>query len=113
MAWQSYEVSLHLSRLDYYRNCYKNSTLPAKCNAFIRPNIPLKLKDTPRPFINKTMCATEGAGTVGVDSGLLDVSSTFWMNLPSKDRVQNQRQTVCTVSLAPLFAQYAMNAVLT
>jgi hypothetical protein len=74
-----------------------NGTLLAMCNTFVRPNIPLKVEDTPCSFINKTMCATEGAGAVSVDSGLLDVSSIFELNVPSKDRVQLQRQTACTI----------------
>jgi hypothetical protein len=75
--------------------CYKNESFRSMCRVFIKPNVPLTVKDTPCPFANSTWCATKEA--VNVDSGLLDVGVTFGLNMANKDRVQFRKSTTCSV----------------
>lgn len=80
---------------NYAADCYQNSSRPSSCEIFTQPNIPLNVKDAPCPFKNKTWCATEAAANV--DSGLLDVGTTFGLNIETKDRVRFRQSTTCTV----------------
>jgi hypothetical protein len=54
----------------------------------------LAVQDAPCPFKNETFCATKEA--FNVDSGLLDVGTTFGLNIAAKDCVQYRKSTTCT-----------------
>lgn len=94
-GWYSYKVPVDISAPAYAKDCYKNNSLPSTCNVFMRPNIPLKVEDAPCPFWAKSMCDSKDAVTV--DSGLVDVSDAFGLNVPAKDRVRYRRKTTCAV----------------
>jgi hypothetical protein len=49
----------------------------------------------PCPF-NETMCGI-GDDAVSVDSGPVDVTKAFGLNLGNKDHIQFRKKTVCTV----------------
>jgi hypothetical protein len=78
----------------YTQECYRDGPLPPACDIFTRPNIPLDVENVPCPF-NKTMCGTKDA--VRIDSGLIDVSKTFGLNLAAQDRVSLRKKTECTI----------------
>jgi hypothetical protein len=79
----------------YAAACYKNGSLPSICDVFVQPNIPLKVTDVSCPFADDTWCDTKES--VNVDSGLLDVGTTFGINLAPEDRVQVRKATTCSI----------------
>ncbi|KAH7372353.1 hypothetical protein BKA66DRAFT_423129 [Pyrenochaeta sp. MPI-SDFR-AT-0127] len=93
-AWQSYKVALENSTPTYAKDCYKNASLPSTCNVFVHPSVPFTVQDAPCPF-NASMCVAEKA--VSMDSGLVDVSKAFGLNLAARDRISYRRRATCTV----------------
>lgn len=75
--------------------CYQRGRLLGSCQWYMQPNIPLTIQDAPCPFNDTRWCDTKEA--VSMDTGLLDISKTFGLNLKAKDRTQFRRKTVCTV----------------
>ncbi|KAF2877339.1 hypothetical protein BDV95DRAFT_143204 [Massariosphaeria phaeospora] len=90
---RSYSSSFGLNADTYAQQCYQNGTLPTLCNIFTRPKVPFTAERVACPFAN--LC--EGGDALHLDSGLLDVSDTFGINLPSEDRVQLRRTATCAV----------------
>jgi len=93
-TWQTYAQAIERSAPAYTQECYRDGTLPPTCHVFTQPTVPLTIEDVPCPF-NKTMCGTKDA--VRIDSGLIDVSRTFGLNLDHKDSVSFRKKTECTV----------------
>ena len=78
--------------------CYQFSDpklLPARCTAFIRPNIALPAERVMCPFDAK-VCAAKDHG-VSVDSGIVDGNYIFGWNINRKDRVKYRRKVTCGV----------------
>jgi hypothetical protein len=84
----------------YAKQCYTDGvvstkTLPAVCNSvFVRPNINFTTERVPCPFANG-FCESEDA--VSLDSGFVDVSKMFGLNLPSTSSVKFRKKTTCAV----------------
>ena len=84
----------------YAKQCYPNAvapnqTLPAVCNSvFVRPNINFTTERVPCPFA-EGFC--ESGDAVSLDSGLVDVSKMFGLNLPSTSGVKLRKKTTCAV----------------
>ncbi|KAI4607715.1 hypothetical protein J4E80_009456 [Alternaria sp. BMP 0032] len=93
-VWRPYGQLIDRAASAYTRECYRDGPLPPACNVFTQPNIPLNVENVPCPF-NDTMCDTKDA--VRIDSGLIDVSKTFGLNLAAQDRVSFRKKTECTV----------------
>ncbi|RAR10171.1 hypothetical protein DDE82_001446 [Stemphylium lycopersici] len=93
-AIRTYVTALHATAPTYAQECYGNGSLPATCDTFTQPSIPLKTENIPCPF-NETMCNTEDS--IRVDSGLIDVGKAFGLNLAAKDRVRHRKQIECSV----------------
>jgi hypothetical protein len=93
-AWRTYAQMVDRSAPAYTQECYRDGPLPPACDVFTQPNIPLKVENVPCPF-NKTVCGAKDA--VRIDSGLIDVSQTFGLNLAAQDRVSFRKKTECTV----------------
>ena len=97
-AWRTYGQGIDIAAPAYTQECYRDGPLPPACNVFTQPNIPLKVEDVPC-FFNETMCSKKGTtkDAVRIDSGLLDVSKTFGLNLPDRDRVSFRKQIECGI----------------
>jgi hypothetical protein len=93
-VWRTYSQALDRSAPTYTHECYRDGTLPPSCDVFTQPSIPLIIENVPCPF-NKTMCDTKDA--LRIDSGLIDVSKNFGLNLAAKDRVSLRKKIECTV----------------
>jgi hypothetical protein len=94
--------SIHKLAPSWAETCYRNSSLPKICDFLVQPSIPLTVRDAPCPFPNTTWCNTTEA--VSVDTGLLDVTKTFGLNLRADERVQFRRKTTC--SILPIEGNY-------
>lgn len=93
-VWKTYKQAVDRSAPAYTQECYRNGTLPPSCDVFTQPSIPLTVENVPCPF-NETMCDTKDA--VSVDSGLIDVSKSFGLNLAAKDGISFRKKIECTV----------------
>ncbi|KAF2826710.1 hypothetical protein CC86DRAFT_349711 [Ophiobolus disseminans] len=90
---------IHSLAVPYSQECYHNqSILPARCKAFVRPNIPINSEMVSCPFA-ADFCVGQKGGlpAVAIDSGLVDLNKGFGMNLPRKDGVKYRRRTTCSV----------------
>ncbi|KAF2004127.1 hypothetical protein P154DRAFT_485871 [Amniculicola lignicola CBS 123094] len=78
-------------------NCYlaQNQSLPALCNALIRPKKLFNTAKAACPF-NSTMCIGNDTPALQMDSGLIDLNE-FGLNLPRQHRVQFRKSTTCAV----------------
>lgn len=92
-SWTSYVAVVKSAAELYAPDCYRVGSLPSRCNAFLRPNIPFTSEIVPCPF-EKKMCASEA---LSLDSGLLDLNDAFGLNLEQPDRVQYRRKSTCAV----------------
>jgi hypothetical protein len=88
----------------YATDCYPiyNQTigsLPARCQVFIRPSVPLQVETVECPFSPKICKGSKENPSMGVavDSGLVDVNDAFGLNLANKDRVKFRKRTTCGV----------------
>ena len=82
----------------YGFDCYQNSsTLPARCrNVYVQSKLPFAVTSGPCPFA-PSMCITDDSPSTIVDSGLLEVSRYFGLNIRAKDDVKFRRRTQCVV----------------
>jgi hypothetical protein len=78
----------------YANQCYGNNTVLAACNVFINPNIRSNTTRVPCPFASG-WC--EGGDAVSIDSGLVDISQAFGLNIPSTSGVKFRRKSTCAV----------------
>lgn len=78
----------------YANKCYGNNTALAACNIFVRPNIRSNTTRVSCPFASG-WC--EGGDAVSLDSGLVDVSKVFGLNIPSTSGVKFRRKSTCAV----------------
>jgi hypothetical protein len=92
-SWESYLSSTAAAAKAYAPDCYQPGSLPAQCNAFLRPNIPFKAQVVQCPFEDK-ICASSA---ISLDSGLIDINDAFGLNLEEADRIKYRRKTVCTI----------------
>ena len=93
-----YRQNIRTHSQPFAEECYLNTipkSLPTRCTAFIRPNIPLSAERIKCPF-DARICAAEDYG-VSVDSGLVDGNYIFGWNLNRQDRVKYRRKVTCGV----------------
>lgn len=92
-SWDGYSGKVLTASAPYALDCYRNGTLPSRCQIYSRPNIPFSALNNTCPF-NSTMCASQA---IAMDSGLLDLNDAFGMNLEMADRVQFRRKVTCAI----------------
>ncbi|CBY01681.1 hypothetical protein LEMA_P004680.1 [Plenodomus lingam JN3] len=84
----------------YAEECYRRQSTPsARCKAYVHPRISFKTERVHCPF-NETMCVENNdkdLPAVALDSGLLDVGTTYGLNLPKSDHVSYRKRTTCSV----------------
>lgn len=82
----------------YTQNCYINKTVPpAGCrNIFVQPKISIDVQPAACPW-QSSMCLEEQQPAIAMDSGLVDVSREFGLNLRSRDNLWVRRKTTCNV----------------
>jgi hypothetical protein len=91
--WNAYFSAVFSAAKDYTPDCYKDGSLPIKCNVFSRPKIDFKTEVVPCPFDDK-MCSSPA---IEFDSGLVDLNDALGMNLRDSDRIQYRRKNTCTI----------------
>ncbi|KAF2015277.1 hypothetical protein BU24DRAFT_450022 [Aaosphaeria arxii CBS 175.79] len=82
----------------FARDCFRDGSLPSRCDIYIRPTILTTTERIGCPF-SEGMCL-EKDGTelaVAVDSGRLDLNNAFGLNFAQHDRVKFRRRTTCAV----------------
>jgi hypothetical protein len=100
----AYGAAILAAAEPYALECYRKDTLndtalPARCRAFVQPNVDLKVQRTPCPYETK-MCIGSDASlepAVTVDSGLVDLNQGFGLNLVGADRVKFRKRTTCGI----------------
>jgi len=81
----------------FAQNCYQYSTpLPAQCQVFVTPNIPLQVQPSECPYGEKICLDTKYSG-VTVDSGLVDATRVFGWNHGPNDLVKYRRKATCGI----------------
>lgn len=104
-AWESdfsdssdtYPMAVIEASDTYASRCYQNaSTHSAVCKVFIHPALPYNITRVPCPFASP-LCLEQDPHAVELDTGLIDVTSTFGLNIPRQDRVRYQKKTTCSV----------------
>ncbi|KAF2111917.1 hypothetical protein BDV96DRAFT_499062 [Lophiotrema nucula] len=85
--------------IPFGEECWKNTTsgLPARCKAFIKPNVQLPSNRVTCPFAEELCIEKEELPGLTVDSGLTDANDVFGWNLGSKDRIRFRRRTTCGI----------------
>ncbi|KAF2180390.1 hypothetical protein K469DRAFT_714764 [Zopfia rhizophila CBS 207.26] len=95
VPFRTYQGAINAFAESFAQDCYQNKTvLPARCNAFVRPNIPFTKERVPCPF-SGGMCIGDEA--IAMDSGLLDLNHHFGLNLQNQDGVKFRKRTTCSV----------------
>ncbi|KAF2873346.1 hypothetical protein BDV95DRAFT_592730 [Massariosphaeria phaeospora] len=81
----------------FAEDCYLNAneSLPARCDALIRPQNLFTTEKVDCPF-DSSMCVGNDKPAINIDSGLIDLNE-FGLNLQKQDRVQFRKSTTCTV----------------
>lgn len=98
LAFLDYSARLEELTLPYAQECYQDlgESLPARCRAFLKPNIPLVPQRTACPFAD-SICKPFDKPGVEVDSGLQDANDIFGWNMQASQRVKYRRKTTCGV----------------
>ncbi|KAF2707919.1 hypothetical protein K504DRAFT_436031 [Pleomassaria siparia CBS 279.74] len=79
----------------YANKCYDTTdTNLTACQVFVRPNIRSTSMRVPCPFADG-WC--EGGDAISLDSGLIDASATFGLNLPKSSGVKYRKKSTCAV----------------
>jgi len=82
----------------YASQCYNvttiNGTLPALCDALLQRELPFETRKVPCPLGEQVCQDTPG---IEFDTGLIDVSSAFGLDLSTSDRVQYRKKTTCGI----------------
>ncbi|KAF2733745.1 hypothetical protein EJ04DRAFT_605111 [Polyplosphaeria fusca] len=95
-SWQSYIGAVTAAVESYAPHCYRNGTLPSGCNIFSQANVAFSTEKVTCPF-EEIMCAS---AAIALDSGPVDISAAFGLNLEEKDKVTYRKRSVC--SMLPL-----------
>jgi hypothetical protein len=77
--------------------CYRNESIekqPAACNIYVRPNITFTNTRVPCPFA-ADWCV--GGFAISLDSGLLDLSKDFGLNIPSTSGMRYRKKSTCAI----------------
>ncbi|KAH8707661.1 hypothetical protein GQ44DRAFT_662719 [Phaeosphaeriaceae sp. PMI808] len=98
LAFLDYSSRLEALTLPYAQECYQGlgESLPARCRAFVKPNIPLVPQRTACPFADSICKPFDQPGVI-VDSGLQDANDVFGWNMQADQRVKFRRKTTCGV----------------
>jgi hypothetical protein len=94
---QHYRRQVNSMSESYARDYYQNEKLKMpRCRAFIKPRVPFNITHGKCPFL-PPFCLENETAVITFDSGLLDVTEYFGLNLPSHEKVQLRRKSTCTV----------------
>jgi hypothetical protein len=98
LAFLDYTSRLEALTFPYAQECYQGlgESLPARCRAFVQPNIPLVPQRTACPF-DSSICKPVDQPGVVIDSGLQDANNVFGWNMQEDQRVKFRRKTTCGV----------------
>lgn len=103
--WGTYLDAVGRDSQSYGPDCYKNGSLPSRCNIFSRPNIPFSMEPASCPF-DSNICLSQA---IALDSGLVDVNDAFGMNLGDSNRVRYRRRSVCTILPVEGYTRITLN----
>jgi hypothetical protein len=107
-----YRRDLQSRSIPFAQECYQSSTsLPARCMAFIRPNVPLRVNRIPCPFDGK-ICVDIANPAVSVDSGVVDANDVFGWNMDVRNRVFYRRKATCGVLRSGGYSEIVRNTTL-
>lgn len=81
----------------YAQDCYQNlTTLPQQCLSFVKPRIQFAVNRTDCPF-DRDLCINIDLPGLVLDSGMVDLSENFGINLEVNDSVKYRKRTSCAI----------------
>jgi hypothetical protein len=99
MYSNAYVYPVKAASAPYARQCYtspgSNQTIPASCDVFVQRMIPFDTYNASCPF-DKRLCQ-KGVESVKFDTGFVDVSSAFGLNIDKSDAVKFRKKTTCSI----------------
>ncbi|KAF1963780.1 hypothetical protein CC80DRAFT_433639 [Byssothecium circinans] len=89
-----------LLSMEYARNCYGEEAAvktPQSCKFFRTTQLPYELEvEVPCPLRPRSLCRNSSAGTIRLQSEMLDSHTFFGINSRKKDRIEFGKAAVCT-----------------
>jgi len=94
----AYEAIVSRLAKTYRLNCYREGEFSTdSCKSiFIKPRLPFTIRDSACPFA-ESMCHGRDHSAVSIDTGLLDLSDDFGLNVPKTEAIKYRKKITCTV----------------